>query len=105
VRGLGSENIDFRTRHADFTLSNGAAAGAPSVRWLGTSIASLSSLQRVLVVGSFLRKDHPLFAQRIRQAVRKGAQVHSINAAHDDWLMALASQSSVAPSGWVQALG
>ena len=25
---------------------------------------------RVLVVGSFLRKDHPLFAQRIRQAAR-----------------------------------
>ena len=30
--------------------------------------------------------------------------MHSINAAHDDWLMTLASQASVAPSGWVQAL-
>ena len=30
----------------------------------------------MLVVGSNLRKDHPLFAQRIRQAVRKGAAVH-----------------------------
>jgi NADH-quinone oxidoreductase subunit G len=98
VRGIGSENIDFRTRHADFS------ANGDGVRWLGTSIASLSSLQRVLVIGSFLRKDHPLFAQRIRQAVRKGAKVHSLNAAHDDWLMPLASQSSVAPSGWVQAL-
>ena len=28
-------------------------------------------LQRVLVVGSFLRKDHPLFAQRLRQAARR----------------------------------
>ena len=97
VRGLGSDNIDFRTRHADFANTGG-------VRWLGTSIASLSSLQRVLVVGSFLRKDHPLFAQRIRQAARKGAKVHSLNAAHDDWLMTMATQSSVAPSGWVQAL-
>jgi NADH-quinone oxidoreductase subunit G len=97
VRGLGSDNIDFRTRHADF-------ANADAVRWLGTSIASLSNLQRVLVVGSFLRKDHPLFAQRIRQATRKGAKVHSINAAHDDWLMTMASTTSVAPSGWVQAL-
>jgi len=61
-------------------------------------------LQRVLVVGSFLRKDHPLFAQRIRQAARKGAKVHSINAAHDDWLMPLATQLSAAPSLWVQAL-
>jgi len=97
VRGLGSENIDHRVRHADFSASQG-------VRWLGTSIASLSSLQRVLVVGSFLRKDHPLFAQRIRQAARKGAKVHSINAAHDDWLMPLATQLSAAPSLWVQAL-
>src|SRR6187399_2989233 len=75
VRGLGSENIDHRTRHADFTAPEG-------VRWLGTSIASLSNLQRVLVVGSFLRKDHPLFAQRIRQAVSKGAKVHRIHALH-----------------------
>ena len=97
VRGLGSDNLDYRTRHADFGNLGG-------VRWLGLPIAALSSLQRVLVVGSFLRKDHPLFAQRIRQATRKGAKVHSINAAHDDWLMTMASQSSVAPSGWVQAL-
>jgi NADH-quinone oxidoreductase subunit G len=98
VRGLGSDNIDFRTRHADFSATDGG------VRWLGTSIASLSNLQRVLVVGSFLRKDHPLFAQRIRQATRKGAKVHSLNATHDDWLMPLASQVSAAPSGWLQAL-
>jgi NADH-quinone oxidoreductase subunit G len=97
LRGLGSDNIDHRLRHADFTATKG-------VRWLGTTIASLSNLQRVLVVGSFLRKDHPLFAQRIRQAARKGAQVHSLNAAHDDWLMPMASQTSVAPSGWLQAL-
>ena len=100
VRGLGSDNIDFRTRHADFANIDGAT----SARWLGTTIASLSNLQRVLVVGSFLRKDHPLFAQRIRQATRKGAQVHSLNAAHDDWLMTTVSTTSVAPSGWVNAL-
>jgi len=100
VRGLGSDNIDFRTRHADFANTDGAT----SARWLGTTIASLSNLQRLLVVGSFLRKDHPLFAQRIRQATRKGAQVHSLNAAHDDWLMTTVSTTSVAPSGWVNAL-
>ena len=100
VRGLGSENVDVRTRHADF--SNAAAAG--NARWLGLPIAGLNNLQRVLVVGSFLRKDHPLLAQRIRQATRRGAKVHSIHAVHDDWLMTMASQQSVAPSGWVQVL-
>jgi NADH-quinone oxidoreductase subunit G len=100
VRGLGSENIDHRLRHADF--AHPAPAG--KARWLGTTIASLSTLQRVLVVGSFLRKDHPLFAQRIRQAARKGAKVHSLNALNDDWLMPMASQTVAAPSAWPQAL-
>ncbi|MBS0448378.1 MAG: NADH-quinone oxidoreductase subunit G [Proteobacteria bacterium] len=97
VRGLGSENIDHRLRHADATPADG-------VRWLGTSIASLSTLQRVFVIGSFLRKDHPLLAQRIRQAVRKGAKVHSLHAVHDDWAMPVAAGLTAAPSGWVQAL-
>lgn len=104
VRGLGSENIDYRTRHADFSNVGDAASGQPSARWLGMSIASLSTLQSVLVVGSFLRKDHPLFAQRIRQAARKGAKVHSIHAVQDDWLMPIAGNMLLAPSQWALAL-
>ncbi|MEO7335735.1 MAG: NADH-quinone oxidoreductase subunit NuoG [Caldimonas sp.] len=99
VRGLGSENIDHRTRHAE-----SQTAAPEGVRWLGTSIASLSTLQRALVVGSFLRKDHPLFAQRLRQAARKGAKIHSLHALNDDWLMPMASSAAVAPSGWVRWL-
>ncbi|HWP19715.1 MAG TPA: NADH-quinone oxidoreductase subunit NuoG [Burkholderiaceae bacterium] len=97
VRGLGSENIDFRTRHAEFE-------DTPAVRWLGMPIAALSTLQRALVVGSFLRKDHPLFAQRLRQAAKMGAQIHALHAVEDDWLMPLASRTTVAPSRWPQAL-
>ena len=100
VRALGSENVDHRTRHADF----GAAAPAGKARWLGLPIAALSNLQRVLVIGSFLRKDHPLFAQRIRQAARKGAQVHSLHALADDWLMPMGTHLVAAPSAWVQSL-
>ena len=98
VRGLGSDNIDHRLRQSDFSVSG------PGVRWLGTSIASLSTLQRVLVIGSFLRKDHPLFAQRLRQAARRGARIHSLHAVHDDWLMPVATAMTEAPSGWVLAL-
>ncbi len=100
MRGLGSESIDHRTRHADF--ANTAPAG--HARWLGRSVASLSTLDRALVIGSFLRKDHPLFAQRLRQAARRGAQVHSLNAVHDDWLMPMGHQVTVAPLAWPQAL-
>lgn len=97
VRGLGSGNIDYRLRNAQFTASEG-------VRWLGTSIASLSELQRVLVVGSNLRKDHPLFSLRVRAAARKGAQISRIHDVAHDWAMPLAS-SVTAPAGqWAQAL-
>ncbi len=100
VRGLGSQNIDSRLRHADF--SNAAPAGA--ARWLGLPVASLSDLQRVLVVGSNLRKDHPLFAQRIRQAQRKGAQVNVLNAVAQDWAMPLKNVVLADSGVWVLAL-
>ncbi len=100
VRGLGSENIDHRLRHADF--SNTAPAG--NARWLGTAVATLSQVDRALVIGSFLRKDHPLLAQRLRQATRRGAQVHSLHAVHDDWLMTMATRLTAAPADWMHAL-
>ncbi len=97
MRGLGSPNLDYRLRHADLRKPQG-------VRWLGRSVASLSQLQSVLVVGSNLRKDHPLFAQRIRQAARKGCTVLSIDNAARDWAMPVA-QTLVADHGaWLQAL-
>jgi NADH-quinone oxidoreductase subunit G len=100
VRGLGSENIDSRLRAADF--SNVGANG--TARWLGRSLASLSTVQRVLVVGSNLRKDQPLMAQRLRQAVRHGAQLSALVAQPMDWAMRV-HQSVVAPSAdWVMAL-
>jgi len=97
VRGLGSENVDTRLRNAEFTQGQGA-------RWLGMPIASLSTLDAALVVGSFLRKDHPLFASRLRQAARKGAAISAIGATTDDWLIPLAQRVTVAPSAWAQAL-
>jgi NADH-quinone oxidoreductase subunit G len=100
VRGLGSENIDHRLRHSDF--ANRAPAGR--ARWLGLPISALSSLDRAFVVGSFLRKDHPLFAARIRQAVRRGGKLMSLHAVHDDWAIPVAHQITAAPSAWPQAL-
>ena len=101
VRGLGSDNIDHRLRHADFRR-DGLKAG--QARGLGFPIERLSQVDRALVVGSFLRKDHPLFAQRLRQAARQGAQISSVQAVQDDWLMPVAQTLLVKPSAWVQAL-
>ena len=96
VRGVGSENIDYRLRNAEFTAAQG-------VQWLGMPIATLSNLQSALVVGSNLRKDHPLFAQRIRQAAKKGCKVFSINDRVYDWALPVAA-SVVAAGDWTQAL-
>ncbi len=104
TRGLGSENIDYRLRNAEFSKAGAVDAAEPTARWLGTSIASLSTLQRVLVVGSDLRKDHPLFAQRIRQSVRMGCAVHAVNSVANDWAMPLAVSPMVDANGWAPFL-
>ena len=85
---------DFRLRHSDFS-ADGRRAGIP---WLGMPIAELGTLDRVLVIGSFLRKDQPLIAHRLRQAAKRGAQIHVLHSVDDDWLMPIASKTIVAPS-------
>ncbi|ADP14802.1 NADH dehydrogenase (quinone), G subunit [Achromobacter xylosoxidans A8] len=100
VRSLGSENIDFRLRQTDAAF-DAALTGAP---WLGMPIAELDNLDRVLVVGSFLRKDHPLMAQRLRQAAKRGTQILMVDSAADDPLMPIAARITVAPSELARAL-
>jgi NADH-quinone oxidoreductase subunit G len=97
MRAMGSENIDYRLRNAQFEQGT-------AVRWLGASIASLSDLQGALVIGSNLRKDHPLFAMRVRAATRKGAVLSVIHDVEHDWAMPVKNKL-IAPAGqWVQAL-
>jgi NADH-quinone oxidoreductase subunit G len=93
VRGLGSNNVDFRLRQSDFSLD-----GKNVAPWLGMKIADIKDLDRVLVVGSFLRKDHPLLAQRLRQAAKRGTKVNILHVADDDLLINLNARSIVAPA-------
>ena len=88
---------DFRLRQSDLS----PPAGIP---WLGMPIAEIQNLDRVLVIGSFLRKDHPLIAHRLRQATKRGTQVHMLHSVDDDWLMPIASRKIVAPSAIVAAI-
>ena len=100
VRGLGSGNVDFRLRQLDAS-ADAARAGVP---WLGMSIEALAQSDRLLIVGSFLRKDHPLLAARIRAAVRRGARVAMLHGAAEDLLMPVAARHTAAPSQWPAAL-
>jgi NADH-quinone oxidoreductase subunit G len=97
IRGLGSNQIDTRLRQTDIK-------GAASAAWLGMPISQLSELDRVLIIGSFLRKDQPLVAARFRTAAKRGSQVLRIDAGGDDWLIPSLG-IPVSPSAWVNTLG
>ena len=97
IRGLGSNQIDTRLRQTDIK-------GAANAAWLGMPISQLSELDRVLMIGSFLRKDQPLIAARLRTAAKRGLQVLRIDAGGDDWLIPNLG-IAVSPSAWVNTLG
>ena len=99
VRGLGSENVDFRLRQSDFGLTGKVAP------WLGMSILEFGDLKRAFVIGSFLRKDHPLLAARLRQSIKRGAKLSILHATDDDLLMPVANKMIRPPSAWLAALG
>ncbi len=100
ARGVGSDNVDFRLRQRDFR-ADGKRAGAP---WLGMPIAGVAELNRLLVVGSFLRKDAPLLAQRVRQAAKRGLHVSALGPNAEEWLIPVRNRAQVAPSAMVDAL-
>ncbi|MBN9697078.1 MAG: NADH-quinone oxidoreductase subunit G [Zoogloea sp.] len=100
VRGIGSGNIDFRLRQSDFS-ADGKREGAP---WLGMPVNKIGSLDRLFVVGSFFRKDHPLIAQRVRQAAKRGLKVNALNPAFDDWQLPVANALKVKPSEMASSL-
>jgi NADH-quinone oxidoreductase subunit G len=100
VRGLGSGNVDFRLRQSDFS-ADGKLQGVP---WLGMEIADLNTLDRVLVIGSALRAEHPLIAHRLRQATKKGLELSVLNPVDDDLLMPVAYKAIVAPASMAVTL-
>jgi NADH-quinone oxidoreductase subunit G len=100
VRGLGSGNVDFRLRQADFSADD-KLDGTP---WLGMNIADLATLDRVLVIGSALRAEHPLIAHRLRQATKKGLELSVLNPVDDDLLMPVAYKAIVAPASMAVTL-
>ena len=61
-------------------------------------IADIPELDRALVIGSTLRKDHPLLAHRLRQATKKTLQLSIINPFDDDLQMRVAHKAIVAPT-------
>ncbi|QWE31514.1 NADH-quinone oxidoreductase subunit NuoG [Polynucleobacter sp. Adler-ghost] len=97
IRGLGSNQVETRLRQTDIK-------GSASAPWLGMPISKLSELDRVLVIGSFLRKEQPLIAARLRTVAKRSLQVSRIDVGGDDWLIP-ATAIAATPSAWINALG
>jgi len=98
VHGVGSENVDFRLRQTDFALDGEV------MPWLGMPVAQVSNLHGALVIGSFLRKDHPLLATRLRAAAKNGAKIALVGATGDDSLINVSRRIVAAPSDWLAVL-
>jgi NADH-quinone oxidoreductase subunit G len=96
IRGLGSNQVETRLRQTD-------VKGSASAPWLGMPISKLTELDRVLVIGSFLRKEQPLIAARLRTAAKRGLHVSRIDAGGDDWLIPVTSIAAT-PSAWISTL-
>ena len=95
VKALGSDAIETRLRQ-----SNPINHFVP---WLGRPITEIEKLDRALVIGSFLRKDHPLIASRLRKASKFGLQLFRIDSGADDWLIPNQAIAQV-PSQWLAVL-
>ena len=100
LTGLGSKALDTRLRQSDFS-ADAQGAGVP---WLGMPIAEIGRLQAALFIGSTLRKEQPLLSARVRHGAKAGAQISTLHAAHDDWLMPMHERIAAAPSQWVAEL-
>jgi len=99
--GLNSQNIDYRLRQTDFRL-DGKRLGTP---WMGCNIPDLEEMDRILIIGSNLRNEHPLLSQRLRKAVaNNGAEISIISPLNNDPLMPLKHKVTVRPNDIVNVL-
>ena len=100
AHGLGSDNVDYRLRQTDFRM-DGKRMGTP---WMGCNIADIEKFDRILIVGSNLRNEHPLLAHRIRKAVANGAELSFVNPLGDDPLIKVTHKAITSPNNMVNVL-
>ena len=93
MRGIGSQNMDYRLRQQDFR-----ADGEMSAPLLGDSIQSLAEKDLVMLIGSNIRKEQPSLATRLRKSVSNGNRVMVMNSAGFDYAFPVANNVVASPA-------
>lgn len=101
MRGIGVNNLDYRLGQQDFSL-DGKQEG---VNYLGSSIADFAANKSILVIGSMLREEQPLLAQRLRQAAKHDNEIHLVSLKQENVKIKLSSQITVDPRKFALVLG
>ncbi len=101
MRVLGSDNVDHRLRQDDFRDD----LLAPLYPGSELEIIQFESLDRVLLLGSNIRKEQPLLGVALRQAaVNNAASISAINMLDYDFHFPLANTHIVSPGDMVTSL-
>ncbi len=101
ARGIECGNIDHRLRRSDFRL-DGNFQGTP---WMGCNITDIKQMDRILLIGSIPRNEHPLLAHQLRRAVKHNeAELSLINPLGQDILVPVANKVIISPDGMVELL-
>jgi NADH-quinone oxidoreductase subunit G len=101
MRRMGSPNVDHRLRQIDFSDQ----AQDPIFPWLGCSIAEFEHKNAFLVIGSHLRKEHPLVNHRLRKAIFwEGAHAIFMDAIARDYNYAPSAIMVASPVLWLREL-
>ena len=101
IKNCGSDSIDFRVWLTDKKYDK-YVSGLPN---LGMNISQLSSVTNVFVVGSRLRDEFPLLAQKFRVASNhSGLHLAQLNSIEQPLLMNVYDSILERPSQWVSIL-
>ncbi len=101
IKNCGSDSVDFRLWLSDKKYDK-YVSGLPN---LGMNIAQLSKVKNVFIVGSRLRDEFPLLAQKFRVASNcNGLRLAQLNSIEQPLLMDLYDSILEKPSHWINVL-
>ncbi len=97
IKHCGSDSVDFRGWLSDKTFDHNVF-GMPN---LGMKISEISDLDSVFLIGSRLRDEFPLLAQKFRVATKQnGLRVAQLNAIEQSLLMPVEQSILLKPTHW-----